>query len=246
MRPVVLRALSISAALVLACPVLAQAPGGGGGRGGFGMGQMSEPSALLLNKSVQDELKLTDEQKADLHKVGEKRTAAFQKARDSGDREKGRALMQAASEEINKEVDKWKETALKPDQNKRLRQIQLQVMGVHAFADADVQKELKLTDKQKGEAKEIVDATDKDTREIRQGMRDARDNPEKRQEIIKKVEAVRKEGMDKMASQLTDDQKKTWKELTGEKFEIKFEPPQGGRPGGRQRPGQAGGGGKAD
>jgi hypothetical protein len=248
MRPVVLRALSFSAALVLVSPVLAQAPGGGGGgRGGFGfgMGQMSEASALLLNPSVQEELKLTDEQKADLHKVREKQQAAFQKARESGDREKGRALMQAAGEEIKKEVDKWKETALKPDQNKRLRQIQLQVMGVRAFADADVQKDLKLTDKQQAEAKEIVDATDKDAREILQGMRDARGNPDKAQEIRKKAEAVRKEGMDKMASLLNDDQKKAWKELTGEKFEIKFEPPQGG--GGRRRQGgQAGGGGKAD
>jgi hypothetical protein len=206
---------------------------------------MGDPASLLLNKSVQDELKLTDDQKADLQKVGEKRDAARQKARDSGDREKGMAIMQAANEEIKKEVDKWRETALKPDQNKRLRQIQLQQMGVHAFADSDVQKDLKLTDKQKDEAKEIVDSTDKDAREIFQGMREARNDPEKRQGILKKVDAVRKEGMDKMAGQLTDDQKKAWKELTGEKFEIKMEFPGGG--GGRRRQGgQAGGGGKTD
>jgi hypothetical protein len=210
------------------------------------MGQMSEPSSLLLNASVQDELKLTDAQKADLHKVGEKRQAAFEKARESGDRQKGMALIQAANDEIKKEVDKWREASLKPDQSKRLRQIQLQVMGVHAFTDADVQKDLKLTDKQQAEAKEIADSTDKDAREIQQSAREARGNPEKMQEIRKKVEAVRKEGMDKMASQLTDDQKKSWKEMTGEKFEIKFEPPQGGRPGGRPRPGQAGGGNKVD
>jgi hypothetical protein len=46
-----------------------------------------------------------------------------------------------------------------------------------------------------------------------------------------KMAALRKETMDKVTSVLTEDQKKTWKEMTGQPFEIKFEAPQGGRRG---------------
>ena len=48
--------------------------------------------------------------------------------------------------------------------------------------------------------------------------------------------------MGKIASKLSSDQKKTWKDLTGEKFEVKFERPGGGtgRPGGGTRPGRPG------
>lgn len=38
-----------------------------------------------------------------------------------------------------------------------------------------------------------------------------------------KLQALRKEALEKVVASLTDDQKKSWKELTGEPFEIKFE-----------------------
>ena len=44
--------------------------------------------------------------------------------------------------------------------------------------------------------------------------------------------AMRKEAMEKITAVLTDDQKKTWKEQTGEPYEFKFEAGQfGGRRG---------------
>jgi hypothetical protein len=46
-------------------------------------------------------------------------------------------------------------------------------------------------------------------------------------------EKVNKETLGKIAAKLSAEQKKTWKELTGEPFEIRFERPGGG--GGRPR-----------
>ena len=43
------------------------------------------------------------------------------------------------------------------------------------------------------------------------------------QENRKKMQTLQKETMEKVSAVLTDDQKKTWKEMTGEPFEVKFE-----------------------
>ncbi len=229
MRTLSLRALAAGAAVLLAIPALAQFPG----RGGFGP---QDPAMLLLNKGVQDELKLSDSQKEELHKISEKQQAARQKAFESGDREKGKEAMRAAFEESRKEADKVRE-ALKPEQGKRLHQIELQVKGVRAFADPEVQNQLKLSDKQKEEIKEVAESTEKDLSEVRQGFREARGNPEKMKEIGKKVQALSHEGMEKISGLLTADQKNAWKEMTGEKFELKMEGFGGGRRGGRQNKG---------
>jgi Spy/CpxP family protein refolding chaperone len=228
MRLFTLRFLAAGLAVLLAYPVLAQqGPGGGRGKGGFGFGGPGgDPSMLILNKSVQDELKLTDDQKSDLHKVQEKLTAAGQKARESGDREKGQEVMKAAHEETKKDLDKWKEASLKPEQTKRLKQIELQNGGLRAFADADVQKSLNLTDKQKDEIKDISESTNKDVQELRAS---AQGDRQKFREVRTKVEAIQKEAKEKVSGLLTEDQKKTWKEMVGEPFEVKFERPQGGR-----------------
>jgi Spy/CpxP family protein refolding chaperone len=234
MRSATLRALAAGAAILLAYPALAQFPPGGGGRGGFRM----DPLFLLLNKSVQDELKLTEDQKTELGKIQDKQRSAMAKAREAGDKEKAREVFQSANEDAKKELEKWKETGLKPDQAKRLKQIQLQDEGARAFTDADVQKELKLTDKQKDEVKEIEEGLGRDMGEILRGGREARGNPEKMAENRKKVEALRKEAMDKVSGLLTDGQKKAWKEMTGEKFEVKREAFGGG---GRRRQGAGNG-----
>jgi hypothetical protein len=220
MRTFALRALAGGVAVLLAYPALAQFPGGG--RGG-----MMEGPALLLNKSVQDELKLTDEQKAELQKAQEKIGAAFQAARQSGDREKAKG----AFDDARKVAEKVQE-GLKPEQAKRFKQIQLQAEGVQAFAKADVQKELNLSDKQKEEIKEIGEGVRRDAQELFQG---AQGDREKMREVGKKVQALRTEAMDKVSGVLTDTQKKTWKEMTGEKFEVRREQGPGGPGGGGRR-----------
>jgi Spy/CpxP family protein refolding chaperone len=231
---------TIGLALLLAGPALAQrGQGGGGGRGGFGGG----PGNLIQNQSVQKELKLTDEQ---IQKVKDATQSINEKFRDEraglrnlqGDerREKGQELGKKIAAETNQALA----SILKPEQQKRLKEITLQRDGPRAFNTEDVQKSLKLTDEQKDKIKTINEDAAKDMREIfpQGGRRGAGGggggvaDANAFKESMTKMAALNKETMDKISSVLTDDQKKAWKDMTGALFEIKLEPPQGGRRGG--------------
>jgi hypothetical protein len=230
MRSVSRWTVAVGVVTLLAGSALAQPPGGpGGGRGGFGRGGFGGPGALLQNKSVQQELKLTDDQITKVKEVTDeirsKHQEDFTKLRDISDqterREKGAELMKTVGEETNKALA----GVLKPEQEKRLKQIRLQTEGTRAFQDPEVEKALKLSDEQKDSLKTI----EADARKEMEGLRGGQGN---REENRKKFESLRQETKDKAAAVLNDTQKKEWKELTGEPF--KLEQPEGGRgPGGR-------------
>jgi hypothetical protein len=122
------------------------------------------------------------------------------------------------------------EKILKPDQAKRLAQIGRQNAGVRGLIGTETAKELKLTDEQKTKIKEISTELDKDVAELMPmgkggfggGFGGGRISPETRE----KVAHLRKEAMEKATESLTADQKTKWKELTGDPFEMKFNPPQ--------------------
>jgi Spy/CpxP family protein refolding chaperone len=203
--------LALAVGLVggLVAPALAQP-----GAGGFGGG----PGLLLMNPGVQKELKLTDEQVAKvrdaLAKVREDRKDDLEKLRDRDlPREDRAKLMQ----KINEANTKALEGILRADQSKRLKQITLQTRGAQAFNDPEVQKALKLTDEQKDKLQKIGQESGQKMRELFQEGGDA-------QEMMKKMAELRKETMTKAAGVLTDEQKKTWKEMTGSPFELRFEP----------------------
>jgi len=225
--------LGVSLLILLVQPVMAQRrPGGQGGfRGRGGPGGFGNPTMLLQNEGVQKELKLSEDQiqkiKDVSEKTREKYREQFESLRSSSSdqseqREKMQALFRTASEETAKELA----GILKPEQDKRLKQIGLQQRGVQAFQDPEVEKELKLTDDQKESIRTIAQDAAQEMREAFQG---AQGNF---QELREKGAALRKESMNKAMAVLTDEQKKTWKSLTGEPFELRF---QGGGPGGARR-----------
>jgi Spy/CpxP family protein refolding chaperone len=190
----------IAAALLLSAPALAQF------RGGFGGG-------LAGNASVQKELKLTDDQvekvKSALKEVG----SSLKDSRPGKDAtpEQRAEFIKKVSEATNKALA----GILKPEQIKRLKQIELQQSGP---SDADAQKELALSDEQKTKIKELADKLREQSREV---FKNAQGNFE---EARDKLTKLRKETQEKELGVLTDTQKKKWKELTGEPFEVKFEP----------------------
>ena len=191
----------------------AQAQGFRGG--GFGMGGY----ALLSNKSVQQELKLSDDQAEKATKVVEEALAKSRaKSQDLSpeDRrgEKGAEIRRAASDEIKAGV----KDLLKTEQTKRLDQIVLQQRGLQAFTDPEIQSKLNLTDDQKSKIKDLAESNRSQMTEIFQNAQGDR------QAAMQKMTALRKETQEKTLAILTDSQKKTWKELTGEPFEVKFEP----------------------
>jgi Spy/CpxP family protein refolding chaperone len=225
-----MRSLSIRlavAALVLALAVPAFAQRQGRGRGGFGGAQMGP--GLLLNKSVQDELKLTDDQKASLTKIQTKQREEMKKAFESGDKDKIGEAMRALREETDKAVAKVVGT-LSADQKKRFKQIRVQVGGLAAFADPEIAKDLNLTDKQKEEIKGIADDVQKDVGEI---FKDAQGDRERMQAARGKIEKVRADATAKVLKALSSEQQEKYKELTGPKFDFRPDNPfgRGGRGG---------------
>jgi hypothetical protein len=210
-----MRKMLLTAVLVglMAVPLFAQRPGGGGER-------PVTVFVLLSNKGVQEELKLTDKQKEAAGEVSKNYMAAVTKAgfRDKDAREK-------AGEEATKAAAKIVDE-LKAEQKKRLNQIEVQVLGIRAFTKEEVASALKLSDKQKDEIKEVAEETGKDVREL---MKDVGRDKDKRTEAMTKVAKLRKEAINKITKSFSDEQKKTYKDLTGEPFEYKPEFGGGGR-----------------
>lgn len=195
----------------------ALAQGGRGFGGGMGGGAM-----LLSNKGVQKELKLSEEQigKADAFtkEQGEKMREKFQGLQDLDQGER-REKMQAIMKESTETTNKFLKDTLSADQAKRFQQISLQQRGYTAFTDTEIQSKLKFSDEQKDKVKQINE-------DAMKAMQDARQEAGNDfQAMREKMTELRKETMSKVNGVLTDDQKKTWKEMTGEPFEVKFEAP---------------------
>lgn len=210
------RLTAVALAVVLTAPALAQRAGADGGNQ-----QIAFLSYLSLsNKSVQDELKLTDDQKAALQKIKDERTEAGKKVRKDLDRE---AKMAAALAIVDK-ASKAAEKILKPTQAKRLKQITLQRMGPRALTFPAIQKELKLTEKQVAEIKGIHAAGAK----LQEQLKKAGSDREKRREVFntyrKIIQEMRAKADEEIVKVLTPQQKKKWQEMQGPKFDYKRNP----------------------
>jgi Spy/CpxP family protein refolding chaperone len=215
--------LIASTILVLALAVGASAqqpprPGGGGfggfggfGGGGFGGGGQSLKTTLLTNKALQDELKISDDLKEKFTKFQEAQVAEMQKLATLGqDDDDQIARLKAQIKVIEDRKALLKD--LSSEQTKRLEQIDRQRMGLGAFNNEKVVKELKLSDDQKDKVKTINDEMNKDMRELFTAGFGA--------DTQKKIASLREEAMDKAVELLTADQRKQWKEMTGEKFDL--------------------------
>jgi Spy/CpxP family protein refolding chaperone len=230
-------ALVIAAGLLAASPLLAQQPGGRGGRGGgFGGGGLT--GMIAQNTQLQEELKMDKDQVTKLtealNKVRDDSRDDFAKLRDASAEERT-AIFKKIADANAKAV----ETVLKPEQVKRLHQIENQQAGIGVFAKEDVQKTLKLTDAQKEKLDDINKELQKDIRDLnpaaggaggggrggRGGAGGGGFNPEN----IQKMQDLRKEAMTSAKKVLTDEQKDVLaKDVLGAPFELQFQNPFGG------------------
>ncbi len=227
-------ALTVATLALLAGPALAQRQGQGRGfGGGFGAAGQTGAAVLLANKSVQDELKLTaaeaEKVSAPGKKLQEMRRSMFtdlQGATQEQRQEKMKELTDAAKT-ANDDAMKIAKDTLKTDQLKRFGQIELQVKGYAAFVDENVQKSLNITDSEKDEIKKISDEAATKMRELQpaRGQGGQGQGQGNRQETMTKIQALRKETMEKVVAVLTDSQKSQWKEMAGSPFEYKPDQP---------------------
>ena len=102
---------------------------------------------------------------------------------------------------------------LKDDQRKRLRQLELQREGAFALwhGDAEIGKDLKVTDEQRKQFMAVVVEFQKKIEPLIKAAQSG-GNPE---EIWPKVMKLRKEYEGKIEALFTDAQKKQWKEMLG-------------------------------
>jgi ribosome recycling factor len=196
--------LALGLAVLLCGPAAAQPPGA-----------VRLPGFLLLDPTVQEELKLDKEQIQKVRMsngafIGERRGDLVRLQAPNLTGEERRRLARTVLEDNMKAVTE----GLKPGQAKRFKQIWLQQEGLTAFDDPEVQKALKLTDKQRDEITALGAELAKQAEDI---YRSARAN---RQEAFQKIASLRKEKLDSALKVLTGEQRKAWKEMTGEHFEL--------------------------
>lgn len=114
------------------------------------------PSMMMMQPDLKKELKLAKDQDK---KISEISKAHMKKMQEMSSKARGNDLsnslnsmaeMQAAQAESDKAIL----AALNPEQTRRLRQLQWQILGSKALYEADLQKELALTEEQVGKIEE--------------------------------------------------------------------------------------------
>ena len=209
---------------IVALSAVAQPP-----RGGMGMMGGGGPIGLLSSKTVKEEIKLTEEQETKVKawakeyavKMGEEMKEKFSSIPKEEMREKLPAMMAEMQKNVYKELS----TVLKEEQVKRLKQIDVQVMGLRAFSNPEVVAALKITDEQKDKLKDATENMMKESRELRDeyGIKGFAQRPmdeSKAKEFDKKMSGITKETMEKIMGMMTDAQKTSWKEMTGATVDV--------------------------
>ena len=205
-------------ALVLTAPAARaqEGPGRGGQpRGGFGGGAM-----LLSQKSVQEELKLNEDQVKKVDELLAKQRESFGDSRDLS-REERQKRFTESREASQKAVG----AILNEEQQKRYKQVSLQLQGAGALGDPEVAASLGLSDEQKKSVAEIQSAAREEMRSQFQGGGGDRE----------KFRAARDATNEKLQGVLTPEQKTKWQELAGEPFKGELQAPQRGGEGQRRR-----------
>ncbi len=245
----------IAVSVLISGTLLAQNPGGGGGRGigqrGQGIGQrgFGGGGAMLLGLAeVKKELKLTADQDAKITRILEEAQAARGNRGNrgaggggggnvqpgdqpgAGGPPQGVAARGAGFADVQKKIDE----VLNADQQKRLRELTIQQAGAMMILnDEKLQKELGVTADQLDKMRGVMQDAMQDMQQARQ---DAQGD---RTAMMQKMQEMRKAMAAKVEAELTSAQKTKFKELQGKAFKFPAPP---ARVGGGGAPGPGGGG----
>jgi hypothetical protein len=178
-------------------------------------------AAMLTNRDVQRELKLDKPQTekvvtlvAAVAAKGREGAKEFQALAKSERRLKMHRLMTVACEEAMTTL----RGIFTPEQYKRFDQIVLQQRGIMAFTDPEIQGKLKLTAEQKSQVQEVAHGVHAQLRELSQNA-----SPDKMEKVHEDGMALYRRAADQAIALLSVDQRATWIELTGDRFDVKFE-----------------------
>jgi hypothetical protein len=177
------------------------------------------PPFMVVRDKVQEELRLSEEQKKKLekrlHDTLQDTMYFFQNLNDKKPEEREKEL-HAYVQKAQENLTAFLEGALKEEQFNRLRQVMLQREGLFALGHPQIMKELEITDKQRQQFIEVVQEFQKTVEPlVKEAQKDG-----KPEEIGPKVMKIRKEHEAKIEALLTDAQKKQWKDLLGKPFTL--------------------------
>lgn len=199
----------------------AQRPGGGFGFG-FGGGGGLTGFALLSNKGVQEELKITEEQTGKIKTASEEIRKKYPGGFGGGFGKKtdtppmSKEEREKAAKERTEATNKAIAEILTAEQAKRFKQIERQQNVTTVLTnDEEVVKALAITDDQKAKIKGLIEDN------IKEMPKFSKDSD--RKELQEKMTALRKELKEKTLKVLTEEQTKKWNELAGAAFEVKLE-----------------------
>ncbi|TWU45638.1 hypothetical protein Q31b_08140 [Novipirellula aureliae] len=207
--------------------------GGGGGRGGQGgqgatggrggaagmmggrtRGGANQLLSLLAVEEVQLELQLSPDNVAKIQEI-ETGDRAERPDRNATEEERAAYVekMQAQQAEQTKKIRGELEKILQPEQMTRLDQIAIQVQGVAALSNPEVQAKLGITEAQKTKL-ETVNA------DVRTKMQEAMQNRGDRAAMQEAFANVRKEMEEAAMKVLTSEQQKAFSDMKGTAFEM--------------------------
>jgi Spy/CpxP family protein refolding chaperone len=175
---------------------------------------------LVFRDKVQEDLMLTAEQKEKLEQhLKELLPDAmkfFEKLKDLKPEEREKEL-KAYRPKVQEKLAAILKEALKEDQGKRLRQLELQQEGPFALMHRQgVGKDLKITDEQRKQFMAVIQELQK---KIEPLIKEAQSGGNA-EEIRPKIMATRKDYEGRIEGLLTDDQKKQWHEMLGKKLNL--------------------------
>ncbi len=170
---------------------------------------------LLQEQSIQKELKLTEEQLKKSQEVIRKVQKRYAQGLAKARAQKSVQVLEIGREISEETLGQLSDT-FNPQQIKRLKEIQIQQQGLQAFSDPGVERVLRLTDEQKKKIKAIEEDFMQQVRPLFQ-----RGAPGSFEVRLKKMTDLNKQAIEKSVGVLDADQRKTWKELLGEPFEVK-------------------------
>jgi Spy/CpxP family protein refolding chaperone len=186
-----------------------------------GLADQLQGSFVVFREKVQEDLKLSEEQKEKLEEhLKEHLPDAmqfFQKIDGLKGEEREKELKGYRPKAQEKLAAFLKET-LKDDQLKRLRQLELQRDGAFVFMNGEgpIGKDLKITDEQRKQFMGVVQDLQK---KVKPFIKEA-ESGGNAQEIWPKIVKIKKEHEGQIEALLTDTQKKQWKELLGKPLNL--------------------------
>jgi len=185
------------------------------------LAQSLEGTFLVFRAKVQEDLKLTREQKEKLEQhLQELLPDIMQNIQkiDGLKREEREKELKAYRPQVQEKLAAILKETLKQDQGKRLGQLELQRDGAFALlhGDAQIGKNLKITDEQRKQFMTVVQEAQMKLEPLIKQAQSGGDP----QEIWPKIMKIRKEHEDKIEALLTDAQTEQWKEMLGKRLDL--------------------------